>query len=56
MGHTRINRNARLSRMCYGRAPSGSAAAGGTRQPNGSAAAGGARQPLSRAYTTTLLR
>ncbi len=44
MGHARINQNARLSRMCYGRAPNGSAAADGT------------RQLLSRAYTTTLLR
>ena len=56
MGHAPINRNTRLSRMCYGRAPNGSAAAGRTRRPNGSAAAGRVRQLLSRAYTTTLLR
>jgi len=56
MGHARINRNARLSRMCYGRAPDESAAADSTRQPDGSAAADGTRQLLSLAYTTTLLR
>ena len=56
MEHARINRNARLSQMCYGPAPKGSAAADGTRQPHRSAVADGTRQLVSRAYTTTLLR